>query len=187
MRISPVVLTGTLLILLTACGGGANETREQSTTSPPNVTEAPVTTSPGNTTEGTTAPVQPNAPPVASTGTAPSSPVATDTIEVKMGTDNGQLKYEPANITVRPGTKIRWVMNKAGPHNVVFVADGSPDPASAQTMDQKKLLSKAGDFYVTTVPTAQPGKYSFYCTPHRSAGMVGTLTMVGTATTAPQQ
>ncbi|WP_218082788.1 plastocyanin [Anthocerotibacter panamensis] len=158
------VLTGGLLVLLVACGGGPQP--EQTTTTSP----------------------QPPAPPEpTTTSQAPSSPTPADGTEVKMGSDKGQLIFAPNKLTVKPGDKIKWVMNKAGPHNVIFPAEGSPDPASAQAMTQKKLLSKPGNFYITTVPQAQPGTYTFYCQPHKGAGMVGTLTVVGTATTAPQK
>ncbi|NEP54309.1 MAG: plastocyanin, partial [Moorea sp. SIO3C2] len=41
-----------------------------------------------------------------------------------MGTDNGQLKFEPSFLTIKQGDTIKWVMNKIGPHNVIV--DGAP-------------------------------------------------------------
>jgi len=100
--------------------------------------------------------------------TAPATAAEKADFTVQMGTDTGLLKFVPATITARPGQKIRWVMNKAGPHNVIF--------STADTLSQKKLLVKPGDSYVTTIPADQaPGSYEFHCTPHKAAGMVGVL------------
>jgi plastocyanin len=143
-----------VMLLLVACG--------------PKAPEATAPT-PAPTTETTPAPE------AAGEATAESDEVAT---KVEMGGNAGQLKFVPNAITVKPGGKIKWVLNKAGPHNVVFDTVGSPDPASAQAMSQTKLIGKSGDFYITTVPaSAKPGKYPFHCTPHKGAGMVGVLTV----------
>ena len=48
------------------------------------------------------------------------SPAAAETYTVKMGTDNGLLKFEPAELTIKPGDTVKWVNNKLSPHNVVF-------------------------------------------------------------------
>lgn len=111
------------------------------------------------------------APAPAPTAEAITPPVTTEAkadFTVQMGTDTGLLKFVPATITARPGQKIRWVMNKAGPHNAVF--------PTAEQLSQTKLLVKPGDSYVTTIPANQaPGSYDFHCTPHKAAGMVGVL------------
>ncbi|BAC90282.1 plastocyanin [Gloeobacter violaceus] len=99
-------------------------------------------------------------------------------IEVKMGADTGRLVYVPAKIDAAPGDTIKWTMNKAGPHNAVFDAAKSADPAGAKAMSQSKLLNKPKDSYISTIPAnAKKGDYAFYCTPHKSTGMVGTLTI----------
>jgi len=149
-----LLTASSVLLLLVACG--------------PKAPEATAPT-PAPTTETTPAPE------AAAGAAAESDEGAT---KVEMGGNAGQLKFVPNAITVKPGGKIKWVLNKAGPHNVVFDTEGSPDAASAQAMSQPKLISKSGDFYITTVPaTAKPGKYPFHCTPHKGAGMVGVLTV----------
>ncbi len=101
---------------------------------------------------------------------------ATYAVEVKMGADSGKLIYEPAQINAKPGDKIKWIMNKAGPHNVVFDVKTSADSKTAEAMTQKKLINKKNDFLVTTIPAdAPPGAYNFVCVPHKAAGMIGTL------------
>lgn len=100
------------------------------------------------------------------------SPAAAETYSVKMGADNGMLKFVPDTLSVSPGDTIKWVNNKLGPHNVVF--EGS----LAKQLSHDKLLFAPGDSYESTVPGDAPsGTYSFYCQPHRGAGMTGKLTV----------
>ncbi|AGY58719.1 plastocyanin [Gloeobacter kilaueensis] len=99
-------------------------------------------------------------------------------IDVKMGADTGQLVFVPNKIDAAPGDTIKWTLNKAGPHNVVFDGAKSADPTAAKAISQTKLLSKPGDSYTSTIPaSAKKGTYSFHCVPHLSAGMIGTLTV----------
>ncbi|MBP0030026.1 plastocyanin [Roseofilum sp. Guam] len=96
------------------------------------------------------------------------APAAAQTIEVKMGADNGMLVFVPSNIEASPGDTITWINNKLGPHNAVV--EGQPK------LSQKQLLFKTGDSYTTEIPGDQAlGSYTFYCEPHRGAGMQGKL------------
>lgn len=100
------------------------------------------------------------------------SPAAAETVSVKMGADNGALKFVPDTLTVSPGDTIKWVNNKLGPHNVVFEGD------LKKQLSHEKLLFAAGESYESTVPADAPaGTYTFYCQPHRGAGMSGKLTV----------
>ena len=40
------------------------------------------------------------------------APAAAETYTVKMGTDNGMLKFEPAELTIKAGDTVKWVNNK---------------------------------------------------------------------------
>jgi len=100
------------------------------------------------------------------------------TYDVKMGSDTGQLKYVPETLTVHPGDKIKFVMNKLAPHNVVFDSNGIPsgDKALASSLSNNKLLSTPGETHIVTIPEDAPkGEYNYYCQPHRGAGMNGKL------------
>jgi plastocyanin len=100
---------------------------------------------------------------------------AAETYTVKLGNDKGMLAFEPAKLTVKAGDTIKWVNNKVPPHNVVFDSKGG-DLAKALT--HKQLLMSPGQDYETTLPAdTAPGQYTFYCEPHRGAGMVGKLTV----------
>lgn len=100
------------------------------------------------------------------------SPAAAESYTVKMGTDSGLLKFEPAELNIKAGDTVKWVNNKLSPHNVVF--DGSKvDSAVATKLSHKSLLFSPGESFESTFDT--PGEYSYYCEPHRGAGMVGKI------------
>lgn len=110
------------------------------------------------------------------------APAAAETFTVKMGADNGQLLFEPASITVKPGDTVKWEMNKLGPHNAVFDTAGIPggDAAIATKLSKSKLMFNAGESYETTIPADAPvGTYTYFCQPHRGAGMVGKIVVEG--------
>ncbi|MFK8182926.1 MAG: plastocyanin [Phormidesmis sp.] len=92
---------------------------------------------------------------------------------VKMGSDGGQLAFEPATITVAKGDTVTWENNKMAPHNVVFDAAGVPGGKDvADQLTHSQLTFSPGESYSTTFDV-EPGEYSYYCAPHRGAGMVG--------------
>lgn len=106
------------------------------------------------------------------------SPAAADTYTVKMGSDTGQLKFVPDTLTVKPGDTVKWEMNKLAPHNAVFDAAGIPNKSAtlAKELSNDKLLFAPGESYKVTIPDDAPeGSYSYYCQPHRGAGMVGKI------------
>ena len=101
---------------------------------------------------------------------AVAAPAAAENYTVKMGADNGLLKFVPDTITVKEGDTITWLNNKLGPHNVVF------DPKSGEVatkLSHKDLLYSPGDSYDSSFKGVSAGEYPFYCEPHRGAGMVG--------------
>ncbi|NJK99860.1 MAG: plastocyanin [Spirulinaceae cyanobacterium RM2_2_10] len=102
------------------------------------------------------------------------SPALADTYEVKMGADSGALQFQPSTLTVHPGDTVKFVMNKLAPHNAVF--DKAPAGVDASSLSHKQLLFAPGESYATTIPADAPeGEYSYYCEPHRGAGMVGKI------------
>lgn len=98
---------------------------------------------------------------------------AAQTTTVKMGADSGLLVFEPAKTTVCKGDSVKWIMNKAGPHNVVFDEDAIPEGVDQEAISMSDQIGDEGDEYVMKFDTA--GTYSYYCEPHRGAGMQGTL------------
>lgn len=92
---------------------------------------------------------------------------------VKMGSDGGLLVYQPATIKVSKGDTVTWENNKMAPHNVVFDANNVPGgKAVADKLTHTKLTFSPGESYSSTFDV-EPGEYTYYCAPHRGAGMVG--------------
>lgn len=107
---------------------------------------------------------------------------AAETYTVKLGTDKGMLAFEPAKLTIKPGDTIEWLNNKVPPHNVVFDPGLNPAKSAdlAKSLSHKNLMMGPGQKQTTTFAADAPtGEYTFYCEPHRGAGMVGKVTVEG--------
>lgn len=102
------------------------------------------------------------------------SPAAAETYTVKMGTPKG-LVFDPAVVTIKPGDTVKWQVGSLPPHNVVF--DDTKAPSAGKELAGKlshKGLEGAGKSFEVTFPEdTPPGDYSYFCLPHRGAGMVG--------------
>lgn len=107
------------------------------------------------------------------------APASADTYTVKMGGDNGTLQFDPPALTIKAGDTVKWVNNKLSPHNVVIGEAKSPDGAAIEgagtKLSHKGLAFSAGESFTSTFD--QPGTYTYYCEPHRGAGMVGKITV----------
>jgi plastocyanin len=111
---------------------------------------------------------------VVGTLTLAATPATATNYDVKMGSDAGLLVFEPSTITVKPGDTVTWVNNKMAPHNVIFDAANVPgDKALADSISHSQLTFAPGENYATTFTGDMPaGTYTYYCAPHRGAGMV---------------
>lgn len=109
------------------------------------------------------------------------APASAANYEVKMGSDSGLLMFEPANLTVKAGDTVTWVNNKMAPHNVIFDENQSPgDKSLATKISHDQLTFAPGESYSTTFTADMPaGDYTYFCAPHRGAGMVGKITLEG--------
>jgi Heme/copper-type cytochrome/quinol oxidases, subunit 2 len=81
--------------------------------------------------------------------------------------ENDQLKFAPAEASVKVGDVIQWTNQGTAIHNVVF--DNRAVPAS-DTMN-------GGDKY--QLKFLKPGTYHYVCTFHVASGMNGTITVTG--------
>ncbi len=110
------------------------------------------------------------------------SPAAAETYTVKMGADNGMLAFEPATLAVQPGDTVKWVNNKLPPHNVMFDEKNIPtaSKALASKLSHEQLMFSPGESFEVTFTDDMPaGDYSYFCAPHRGAGMAGKITLQG--------
>ena len=73
--------------------------------------------------------------------------------------------FDPVGLYVEPGTTVRFEV-ASGAHSATAYEDRIP--AGAAPFDSG-VISTGGFEYTFDVP----GTYDYYCTPHRSAGMVG--------------
>jgi plastocyanin len=94
------------------------------------------------------------------------SPAAAETYTVKMGADSGMLAFEPSTLTIKAGDTVKWVNNKLPPHNIMF-------EGAAANKSHDQLMFSPGESYEATFDA--PGTYSYYCSPHRGAGMAGKI------------
>ena len=90
----------------------------------------------------------------------------------------------PARVTARPGDILRFRVSSGSPHNVTFEAKGL-SPGARDALDaampnrtgelSSPVLDRPGAEYRIVVPALPPGRYPFFCTPHRVYDMRGEL------------
>lgn len=111
-----------------------------------------------------------------------------DTVTVDMTDD---LAFDPAEIEVAAGTTVVWENVGSVGHSVTAYEDQIPDGATYFASGGFDSESAARDNYAVGDPDAgdipggesyehtfeAAGTYEYYCIPHESAGMVGTVTV----------
>ncbi|BAS54780.1 MULTISPECIES: plastocyanin [Leptolyngbya] len=100
------------------------------------------------------------------------APASADTVKVIMGGKKG-LVFEPAVVNVKAGDTIQFEVGQLPPHNVVFDKVPGADAALAASLSHKALEGAKKTFDITIPADAPKGEYSYFCLPHRGAGMVG--------------
>lgn len=151
-----------------ACGGGENKAADSAATAAPPAT-------PAATPAATSAPA----------GAVAAAPITGTTHEIKMVGDAQGYHYVPANITVKPGDGIKFIMVSGGPHNVAF--DPATIPADSKdqlfanmpnsTDGSSPMFLNANEAWTLSLGNIKPGKYPFHCTPHLAMGMKGEITV----------
>lgn len=101
---------------------------------------------------------------VASLVFAPAAWAQGEEVTVSMG-DNF---FEPAEVTVEPGTTVTWVQEGENPHTSTSY-DG--------LWDSGMIAGSSGESFSFTFE--EPGTYEYFCAPHEQLGMVGTVTVSG--------
>ncbi|MDH5235335.1 MAG: plastocyanin/azurin family copper-binding protein [Gemmatimonadota bacterium] len=116
------------------------------------------------------------------------APITGKTWEVKMVGDAKGYRFEPANLTIKAGDGIKFVMvGSQGPHNVAFDGAKLAAPVKAQltanlgTQKLADLMSamtlKEGDAITISFAKIPAGTYTYNCTPHLAMGMKGVITV----------
>ena len=166
MRFNGLALVAGAMAIVACSGGDKNAEQTAATT---NDTAA----APATTTTATTA-----------GSTAAMAPITGKTVEVKMIGDGTTYKFDPANVTIKQGDGIKWIMISGGPHNVAFI----DTPAAAQSQlsanmpNQMKdltspMMMTATETYTVSFANVPAGTYNYHCEPHAAMGMKGTITV----------
>src|SRR5690242_21414431 len=117
----------------------------------------------------------------APTPPAPAAEPAGAVVEVKM-TGDGTTKaaFEPATLTIQPGTTVRFINRSGGPHNIAFFADSIPKGgaealkkgmANAMSDLTGPFLTQPNEKYDISFAGAPAGTYKGYCMPHVAFNM----------------
>src|SRR5437667_7310491 len=125
--------------------------------------------------------------PAPATNAAAAAEPAGSVVEVKM-TGDGTTKaaFEPAALTIKAGTTVRFMNVSGGPHNIAFYGDsvpkggvdalkkGMPNPMGDLT---GPFLTQPSEKYDVSFAGAPAGVYKGYCMPHVALGMHITITV----------
>jgi len=159
-------------IALGACAGG--ESKPADTTHVAVDTTAAATT----ITTGTS---------TTTSGAGTMAPITGKTHEVKMVGDAKGYRFEPANVTVKQGDGIKFVVVSGGPHNVAFDPATIPADVKGQLdanmgTDKMGELSSnmkmnAGESVTVSFGNIKPGQYPYHCVPHLALNMKGVITV----------
>ena len=160
--------------VLGACGG---ENKSATDTAAANAAATTPATPAATTPAATTTPAA---------GAVAMAPATGTTHEVKMIGDATGYKFEPANITVKSGDAIKFIMVTGGPHNVAFT--GVTDAAVKAQLDANMpgqhmgelsgpMLMQPNEGYVVSFAKIPAGKYDFNCVPHAAMNMKGSVTV----------
>lgn len=85
-------------------------------------------------------------------------------LDVQMGFD-GNLVFEPSEITINAGESVHFVNNMLPPHNVIV--------ENRDDLSHDALAMMPGEEFDVTFPEA--GDFNFWCGPHQGAGMTGVV------------
>lgn len=89
---------------------------------------------------------------------------------LELSASGSELEFDKTELEAQAGSVTLHFTNKSTiPHNVALKTE------DGETLGEGELVSKGGESEVTA--DLEPGTYTYYCSPHESAGMVGTLTV----------
>ena len=134
--------------------------------------------------KGEQKPADQAAPAAAPAAAAPAATGATH--EVDMEFDGKVAKFVPAELTIKAGDVVKFVVKTGPPHNVAFYPDSIPAGAAdvlnkAMTETMGPLMGPMkvgiGESYDISFAGAPAGEYKMFCTPHLPFGRKGKITV----------
>lgn len=117
---------------------------------------------------------------------AEAAPTTGTVHEVRMELRGGQYIYDPAQLTISVGDRVRWINISGLPHNVSFYPDQIPAGAAdfLQSAMPRQMSPLNGEIMTDTLATyeisfagAPVGTYGYFCLPHEAMGMKAMLTV----------
>jgi plastocyanin len=117
---------------------------------------------------------------------APAAAATGATHEVGMEFDGKTAHFVPAELTIKSGDLVKFVVKTGPPHNVAFYSDSIPagaadvlNKAMAETMGPLTGPMKIGigESYDISFAGAPAGEYKYFCTPHLPFGMKAKITV----------
>ena len=166
------------MLALGACAGGEKK--------PGDTTHVAVDTSSTSTTT-TTAGGATATPAGTTAGTGTMAAITGTTKTVNMVGDAKGYRFEPANITIKQGDGVKFVVVSGGPHNVAFDPATIPADVKGQLdanmgTDKMGELSSnmkmnPGESVTVSFANIKPGQYPYHCVPHLALNMKGVITV----------
>jgi plastocyanin len=93
----------------------------------------------------------------------------------------GHYAFDPADLSIRPGDVVRFIMGGSQPESIVFdPVEATPEAGAyvrAHALHRGVLMTDAGQVYDVPFPDAPAGRYPFRSLPHAEQGMRGTVTV----------
>ena len=168
MRFNGLALVAGAMAIVACSGGDKKADSTAATTNDTAAAPATTTTTTATTTGSTVA----------------AAPITGKTVEVKMIGDGTTYKFDPANVTLKQGDGVKFIMVSGGPHNVAFIDTPAAAKAqlSANMQNQMKELTSPmmmtpNETYVISFANVPAGTYNYHCEPHAAMGMKGSITV----------
>lgn len=178
--LAPLVRALIVTFALAACGGGESPPSDSASADAASADRSQVTArSDEPVVDGGKVPSQ------ASTGIIAGSPapITGAIIEVQLIGDPRGYRFEPAQVTAKPGDGVKFVVVSGGPHEIAFDLDAVPPQSRQQlqfnmpnaTDGHSPLLVSAQEAWTVSLGGLAPGSYPFVSTPRLPQGMKGEI------------
>lgn len=100
--------------------------------------------------------------------------------------DERHYAFEPANLVIRQGDRVQWIVKSGVPHNVSFYPDSIPSGAAVfleralaggarASRLGGPMLTREGQTFELWFARAPTGLYRYFCAAHGILGMHGTI------------
>jgi plastocyanin len=126
------------------------------------------------------------APAAAAPAAGAMAPITGTTHEVKMIGDGTGYRFDPADLTIKAGDGVKFILVAGGPHNIAFdpatLSAAAKTALTANMPEQQgelagKMMLNANESYTISFAGVPAGSYDYHCTPHLAMNMKGKITV----------